>query len=152
MTVFYPKIRHFTKITLYFKTLEENLETGHQLKLFQLQKSRVSQKNLTESGWTLVLELKKSVFISNSTSKFIVKAVNGKFASINKLGTRISVTSHPGNRDLSSTPQLKIGTGTVFGVILSFENAFESVEMESASIYFSEFSNVDCLDDESLSL
>ena len=85
-----------------------------------------------------------------------MKAVNGRFASINDLGTRISVTSHSGNKDFSETVQKKIGVNSgksaYYGIILSFENAFEQIDIVSASVYFSEFSSLECLDDDSLSL
>lgn len=52
----FPPDQLLTKKVKDFQTLEENFETGHQLKLFKFIKTSVAGRDLSESGWTLVLE------------------------------------------------------------------------------------------------
>jgi len=129
-----------------FKTLEEDLDNGFQLKAFQIKKSKLEDQDLG-NGWTLVLDL------TAEHEEVRVTSVNSKFASFTSSNKSLIVTSHARNQDLIKIEkQSKIGSNSLYGVVLSFENAFKPIKVKAASIYFTEYLNIDCLTDENMTL
>ena len=133
-----------TNLAVRWQTIEHYPSSGFLLKLFKIDRYQLRIRNFPE-GWTLVLKI-------NSTNKdLIVGSVNGFNAGISESGNLVSVTS-VGNNEIFSANQLKIGNKRYYGVLLRFFNAVEDFEVESASLYFKEFINVDCLENEALTL
>ena len=93
--------------------------------------------NFKNSGWTLVLELKKNLIFDQNGMK--ITSINNNFASLSKTGKFLSVTSLPGNRVFNSQNMINSGKNS-YGVLIKFENlGVGQVELKSARMYWGWF-------------
>ena len=127
-----------------WRVIEKDLDHGFQLGKLAIRRSQINNKD-TSNGWTIVITLEQAQ--NNETN---VKSVQGNFASFDKSRKRVFVTNHAGNKVLND--QVNIGNKNFYGLLLAFENAFEELRMVKASMYLTQYVNIDCLEDDNLTL
>ena len=120
------------------------MKSGFLLKMFRVNRFQLKNRKFPE-GWTLVLN------ISSQNKNLVVGSVNGYNAAVSKSGNLVSVTSF-GNNELFSVSQRRIGNKKYYSVLLRFFGAESDLKLVNASLYFKRFVNVECLEDETLTL